>query len=408
MQPLTTEVVRAQGIVTERRAAALSAQRRADRQDPPGSDCRSGRIPWPPQASPEWSDWRWQLRHAVTRPSQLAELGLISRDEAEELETVVRTYPMRITPYYLSLIDWGDPSDPLRRQALPSRDELRIDARLQEDPLEEELHSPLAALVHRYPDRVLILTNTFCPVLCRHCTRKRLMRGKPFYADRQTLSAAISYVARNPRVHDVLLSGGNPLCLSARRLDWLLASLSAIPHVEVIRIGSREPAVLPQRLFDPNLREVLARHRRKLWVNTQFNHPRELTDAAAEAIETLLLLGIPVNNQTVLLRGVNDDVEVLYQLFRGLLRLKVRPYYLLHADATQGTAHFRTSVFRGMELVESLRGQLSGLGIPLYIVDSPKLGKLPIVPTYARPCDDGYVELHKPSRGTIRYPDGAP
>ncbi|MDZ7373361.1 MAG: KamA family radical SAM protein [candidate division KSB1 bacterium] len=367
---------------------------------------RSHAETWPPSDSPEWRDWRWQLRNAVTRPEQLAELGLLSWEEAERLQPVVRVYPMRVVPYYLSLIDWGDPRDPLRLQALPAAEELVIDPRLVRDPLEEERHSPLPGVVHRYPDRVLLITNTFCPVLCRHCTRKRLMAGRPLYASRSHLEQAIAYIASHPQVHDVLISGGNPLSLSPRRLDWLLRELAALPHVEVIRIGSREPATLPQRVLDPELQEVLRRHRRKLWLNTQFNHPRELTELAAEALDSLLSLGIPVNNQTVLLRGVNDSEEVLYELFRGLLRLKVRPYYLLHADPTQGTSHFRTSVFRGMELVESLRGRLSGLGIPVYVVDSPRLGKLPIVPTYACQGPEGYLELRKGSAPTVLYPDG--
>jgi len=365
-----------------------------------------GNSPWAAVPDELWRDWRWQLRNSVVAPAELAALGLLSPDQAADLERVVRVYPMRATPYYLSLVDWEDPEDPIRTQALPSPQELVVDPRLEDDPLAEERYSPVPNVVHRYPDRVLLLVNTFCPVICRHCTRKRLMRGAPRFAARKQLERALAYIERQPRVHDVLLSGGNPLSSSLARLDWLLSKFSSIEHVEVIRIGTREPVTLPQRLLDPDLLSVLRRHRAKLWMNTHFNHPREVTPLAAEAIENVLQLGIPVNNQTVLLRGVNDDRDTLYQLFRALLRIKVRPYYLLHADATQGTAHFRTSVLRGMQILESLRGELSGLGIPVYVVDSPRLGKLPIAPQYAFPCGGGYVELRKPGSPPVRYPDG--
>ncbi len=340
----------------------------------------------------EWDSWQWQLAHAVRKTEDLRQYLNLSPEEEAILRSVESVYPIMATPYYLSLIDPYDPNDPVRKQVIPSPEELGQHA--CEDPLDEEKDSPVPGLTHRYPDRVLVVVTNFCPVWCRHCTRKRLWKHhacKRAYTLRN-LPAMLDYIRAHPEIRDVILSGGDPLTLPTPTLERILAQLRAIPHVEIIRIGSRVPVTLPQRLWDEQLLSVLDRYG-PIWVNTHFNHPKEITPEAARAVDNLLRAGVPVNNQSVLLAGVNDDVRVMRELMTGLIRIKVRPYYLYHCDPAQGVMHFRTSLTKGLEIMEGLRGHVSGLAVPTYVVDAPGgAGKIPVMPNYMVSwAEDGVV-----------------
>ncbi len=316
--------------------------------------------------------WQQSLRNSLTDPLQLASRFAI---DPTPLRAVARRYPLRITPYYLGLLE--GPGDPLWRQCVPDPAELETDDLLS-DPLSEAHLSPVPGLIHRYPDRALLLTTATCALYCRFCTRKRSI-GCSAGSQPADFSAALAYIARTPALREVILSGGDPLLLDDERLDDLLSRLRAIPHVETIRIHSRVPVVLPERIT-LRLCCLLQRHH-PLYLNTHFNHPRELTPAAAEACQRLADAGIPLGNQSVLLRGVNDDAETLRTLFRGLLRLRVRPYYLHHGDLVAGTAHLRTTIESGLSLVAALRNTLPGMAIPQYVIDLPGgRGKVPLLP----------------------------
>ena len=316
--------------------------------------------------------WQQSLRDSLTDPLQLATRFAI---DPAPLLAVARRYPLRITPYYLELLE--GPGDPLWRQCIPDPAELVTD-NLTTDPLSEAHLSPVPGLIHRYPDRALILATASCAVYCRFCTRKRSVGGNNS-SHPADFTAALSYIERTPALREVILSGGDPLLLDDDRLDDLLGRLRAIPHVETIRIHSRVPVVLPERI-STRLCTILQRHH-PLYLNTHFNHPRELTPAAGEACQRLADAGIPLGNQSVLLRGVNDEAETLRRLFRGLLRLRVRPYYLHHADLVAGTAHLRTTIETGLTLVAALRGTLPGMAIPQYVIDLPGgRGKVPLLP----------------------------
>ena len=316
--------------------------------------------------------WQHSLRNSLTDARQLASRFAI---DPAPLLTVAQRYPLRITPYYLDLLQ--GPGDPLWRQCVPDPAELAADGLLS-DPLSEARLSPVPGLVHRYPDRALLLTTATCAVYCRFCTRKRAI-GCSSGDQGADFTAALAYISKTPALHEVILSGGDPLLLNDDRLDDLLCRLRAIPHVETIRIHSRVPVVLPERITE-KLAALLGRHH-PLYLNTHFNHPRELTPEAAEACQRLAAAGIPLGNQSVLLRGVNDDAETLRSLFRGLLRLRVRPYYLHHGDLVAGTAHLRTSIERGLQLVAALRNTLPGMAIPQYVIDLPGgRGKVPLLP----------------------------
>jgi len=326
----------------------------------------------------DWRNWRWQLRHSRPAPRTLERLAGIAPRDRRRWRALLRRYPCRITPYYGALVRWDDPADPLRRQCLPDLAELDTPAPGGADPLGEHAHLVAPGLVQRYPDRALALTTGDCALFCRHCTRKNLWQyGRPA-PTRGFLRRLAAAVARRPAVREVIVSGGDPLLLDDDRLDAFLAALRAIPHVEVLRIGTRAPAVLPMRIT-PALCARLARHR-PLWINTQFNHPRELTPEAAEACGRLVRAGLPVSNQAVLLRGVNDDLDTLKALCNGLQRLSVRPYYLFQCDAVRGAGHFSTPWRRGIELAERLRAELGGLSAPLFVADLPGGGgKVPLL-----------------------------
>ena len=337
--------------------------------------------PWSDLPISEWQDWRWQMRNRIMDMDSLSRVLTPTQSERDAYIESTDYFRMSITPHYAALMDPTDENCPIRRQIIPSPGELENYAGMLEDPLDEENHSPVAGLVHRYPDRALIYTNHTCPVYCRHCTRKRKVGDPKSSPGRSALRDAIKYIAEHKEIHDVLLSGGEPLSLSDRNLDALLGDLNSIEHLDIIRIGTRNPVTLPQRIT-PELCAVLGRYR-SIYINTHFNHPKECTEAAAHALNQLADAGCVLGNQMVLLKGINDNVETVYQLNRWLLRNRCRPYYMLHCDLTPGVSHFRTSTEAGLEILRGLRGRLSGLAIPQYVIDLPGGGgKIPLVPDY--------------------------
>lgn len=330
---------------------------------------------------PEWYDWRWQVRNRITTVERLKGVVSLDPDEERSIRECLFTFRMAITPYYASLIDRGDPACPIRRQAVPSPHELRRRPAEMVDPLAEDANSPVPGIIHRYPDRVLFVVTDQCAMYCRHCTRRRFVGHNDRPATLAHLERGIAYIRSHEEVRDVLVSGGDPLLLSEARLDWLLGRLRAIPHVEVIRIGTRVPAVLPMRVTDALCR-VISRHH-PVYINVHFNHPRELTPEAARACAALADAGVPLGNQTVLLRGINDCPTVMKRLMHGLLKMRVRPYYLYQCDMSVGLEHFRTPISTGIEMMELLRGHTSGLAVPTFVVDAPGGGgKVPIGPQY--------------------------
>jgi lysine 2,3-aminomutase len=350
-----------------------------------------------------WTDWRWQTQNSVRSVRQLRTLLTFSPAELEAIGRIESEYKLAIPPYYFSLIDPDDPADPIRLQSVPSPLEAESGFEL-DDPLEEDKDSPVPGLTHRYPDRALLITTPNCSMYCRYCTRKRatLTRGgwEGISADDERM---IDYVRRTECIRDVIVSGGDPLTLPVGKLRYYLENLKAIDHVDVIRIGTRVPVTLPQRLFDQELVDLLA-SAEKVYIQTHFNHPREITPEAARVVKALLKAGMPVNNHSVLLKGVNDDLGTMRELLRGLLRIKARPYYIFHCDPVTGAGHFRTSVWKGLEIMEGLRGHMSGIGIPTYVVDSPHGGgKIPMMPNYLVSMADDAVVLRNYEGMLIRY-----
>ena len=329
----------------------------------------------------DWNDWKWHFRNRITSVKELSRFIPLSDKEQSQLKLVTAKYPLAITPYYLSLINLDDPDDPIRKQAIPSIEEISMGAMGMEDPLEEKRDSVVPGLVHRYPDRVLMVLTDICPMLCRHCTRKREWHNGGWVRNDEEIEAMLDYIRRTPEVRDVIISGGDPLTLSTERLESILARVRAIEHVEIIRIGTRFPVVLPQRI-DAELCNMLSKYG-PIWLNTHFNHFNEITPESARACDRLLRAGVPVNNQCVLMRGVNDTVEKQMKLCHGLLKTKVRPYYLFQCDEVQGTEHLRTPVETGIKIMEGLRGHTSGLALPTFVIDLPfGGGKVPINPEY--------------------------
>ncbi|MBI2874957.1 MAG: lysine 2,3-aminomutase [Firmicutes bacterium] len=347
----------------------------------------------------DWRDWRWQLRNAVTTISRLAEIIRLTPVESGSLKRVLRETFLSITPYYAGLMDPDDPECPIRRQAVPALQELEHGPADLDDPLHEDEDSPVPRLTHRYPDRVLLLVTNKCSMYCRHCTRRRFI-GSDLASDvvtRGQIREAIAYIRSHPEIRDVLLSGGDALMMSDSRVEEIIAELRAIPHVEIIRLGTRMPVVLPYRITG-ELCAMLRRYH-PIWVNTHFNHPREVTAEAREACERLADAGIPLGNQSVLLKGVNDSPQVMRELVHLLVRMRVRPYYLYQCDLSRGLEHFRTPVAAGIEIVESLRGHTSGFCVPTYVVDAPGGGgKIPVGPNY--------VLSHSASKVILRNYEG--
>ena len=319
--------------------------------------------------------WQKHLQASITRPGEITRRFGV---DPAPLEEVADRYPMRVTPYYQSLIK--EVGDPIWRQAVPDALEIE-DAVCVADPLEEENQSPVPNLVHRYPDRVLFLVSSECSMYCRFCTRKRKVGGEEMRISSATIDAGIAYIAEHPEIRDVIISGGDPLLLADEKLDAILGRVRAIPHVEIIRIGSRVPVVLPMRIT-PALVRVLRKYH-PLFLNTHFNHPDEITEQAAKACARLADAGIPLGNQSVLMRGINDDPLVMKRLMQKLLAIRVRPYYIYQADLVQGTNHFRTSVEEGLDIIRGLRGHTTGMAVPAFVIDAPGGGgKIPLLPDY--------------------------
>lgn len=335
-------------------------------------------------AASKWTDWHWQLRHSITKVETFEKLLDMRLEpiEKRKVELTLKKFPLSTTPYYLSLIDRSDfRNDPVFRQAFPDPQELEIDKCDMVDPLAEDQDSPAPGITHRYPDRVLFHVSNVCAMYCRHCTRKRKVGDVDSIPDRNQLRAGLDYIRNSPSVRDVLLSGGDPLMLSDAFLDWILTELRQIEHVQVVRIGSRMPVVLPYRITD-GLVEMLKKHQ-PLWLNTHFNHPREITSSSRAALRKLADAGIPLGNQSVLLAGVNDCQRIIKSLVHKLVENRVRPYYLYQCDLSEGLSHFRTPVGKGVEIMESLIGHTSGFSVPTYVIDAPGGGgKIPLTPNY--------------------------
>jgi lysine 2,3-aminomutase len=374
-----------------------------DDDEPPSSPRRHPF--WEDVPQRQWDDWRWQMQSAIRSVRQLRTLLDFTDEDLEVIGRLEADYKLVIPPYYFSLIDPNNPADPIRLQSVPSPREAENPSGYElEDPLEEDKDSPVPGVTHRYLDRALLVTTPACSMYCRFCTRKRstLTRGGWETVTRDD-RRMIEYVAKHTEIRDVIVSGGDPLTLPTSKLRFFLESLGRIKHVDVIRIGTRVPVTLPQRLYDQELIDLLGSVG-KVWIQTHFNHPREITPEAKRACNALLHAGMPVNNHTVLLQGVNDNLETMRNLMRGLLRIKVRPYYLFHCDPVVGAGHFRTSVWKGIEIMEGLRGHMSGLGIPTYVIDSPHGGgKLPVGPNYLISASDDAVVLRNFEGQIVRY-----
>jgi len=360
---------------------------------------------FPDASLAEWNDWRWQLRARVKTLQDLARIIRLSEDEATAISSHKGSLPVGVTPYYAHLFDEFDPAQGLRRTHVPVNGEYLRAPGEADDPLGEDHDAAVPGLVHRYPDRVLFLTTGFCSTYCRYCTRSRMV-GEPggeYSFSMPQWERALDYLRAHTEVRDVLLSGGDPLTLHDDKLDWLLTRLREIKHIEFVRIGSKVPVVLPQRITK-DLTRMLRRHR--IWMSIHFTHPDELTPEVTESCDRLADAGIPLGSQTVLLKGVNDEVAIMKQLVHGLLMRRVKPYYLYQCDPITGSSHFRTSVDKGLEIIAGLRGHTTGYAVPTYVIDAPGGGgKIPLIPDYVvgRQGDD--LLLRNFEGGTYRYTD---
>ncbi len=359
-----------------------------------------------------WRDWHWHLRHSVRDLDTVEKILGITFPETQrrELERTLEKFPLSVTPYYMSLIDPANyANDPVFRQAVPSACELNVEPHDMADPLAEDKDSPAPLITHRYPDRVLFHISNVCSMYCRHCTRKRKVGDVDSIPSDDQFEAGLDYIRKTPAVRDVLLSGGDPLMLPDERLDHVLGALREIPHVEIVRIGTRMPVVLPFRITD-KLVTMLRKHH-PLWINTHFNHPRELTASARQALARLADAGIPLGNQSVLLAGVNDCPRIMKTLVQRLVRNRVRPYYLYQCDLAEGLDHFRTPVGKGIEILENLIGHTTGLCVPTYVIDAPGGGgKIPVMPNYLLSWSTNRVVLrnYEGVITTYKEPDSYP
>jgi len=355
----------------------------------------------------EWCDWRWQLKNRITDMETMSRIIELSPEERDAMagRTIL---PLAVTPYYASLLPRQDATHPVRRSVIPVRAERVCSPGEADDPLAEDHDSPIPGLVHRYPDRVLFLVTGFCSTCCRYCTRSRMVgNGKDSGGNPQHWQQVLAYIEATPSVRDVLLSGGDPLTLTDGKLEWLLSMLRRIPHVELVRIGTKAPVVVPQRIT-PSLVRMLKRYH-PLWMSIHFTHPEELTPEVAQACARLADAGIPLGSQTVLLRGINDDVETMKRLVHGLVRIRVRPYYIYQCDPITGSAHFRTSVQTGLDIVRGLRGHTTGYAVPTYVIDAPGGGgKIPLLPDYVVGREGDDLVLRNYEGNIYRYPDPLP
>ena len=367
------------------------------------ADWFEGQGLWQQVRKENWQDWIWQLKNRLTTVEQLEQFMTLTPEERAGCHFADKKLSLAITPYFFNLIDREDPNCPIRKQVIPRAGEMQISSGEQLDSLGEDEHSPVPGLVHRYPDRVLFLVTDRCAAYCRYCTRSRLVSNAQDYNFHPEFEQGLRYIEAHPEVRDVLLSGGDPLLLSDRKLEHVLSRLREIPHVEFIRIGSRIPVFLPQRIT-PELCALLKKYG-PVWMSIHVNHPKELTVEAAEACDRLARAGIPLGNQSVLLAGVNDDAEVMKALVHRLLRMRVRPYYLYQMDLITGGAHFKVDVRKGIEIIEALRGHTTGYAVPQYVIDAPGGGgKVPMNPDYLEKITDDEVVFRNFEGRKFRYP----
>lgn len=358
---------------------------------------------WQHIPATDWGDWAWQLKNRITSVEQLEQLMTLTPAEKAGCAHADHKLALAITPYFFNLIDRDDPDCPIRRQLIPRGEESIVSDGEMLDSLGEDEHSPVAGLVHRYPDRVLFLVTDRCAAYCRYCTRSRLVSNAQDYNFHPEFEQGLRYIESHPGIRDVLLSGGDPLLLSDRKLEHLLARLRAIRHVEFIRIGSRIPVFLPQRIT-PALCDIFRRYG-PVWMSIHVNHPREATAELKDACERLSFAGVPLGNQSVLLRGVNDDADVMKALVHRLLRMRVRPYYLYQMDLITGGSHFKVDVRKGIEIIRALRGHTTGYAVPQYVIDAPGGGgKVPINPDYVEAVTEDEIVLRNYEGLRFRYP----
>ncbi len=357
-------------------AGAVPVHRNVLSRFPPGP-----RSIWESESAARWNDWHWQQRERITRLSELEKVIRVTPEERQACAETEAEFRMGITPYYAALMDPQDPRCPVRLQAVPTMGEMQIAPADLEDPLAEERDMPVPGVTHRYPDRVLFYTTHNCPVYCRHCTRKRKVADPTSAAAKKQLEDGLAYIEKHEEIRDVVISGGDPLSLSDERLDYILGRLRAMPHIEIFRLGTRNLVTLPQRITDDFARMLRAHH--PVYVNTHFNHPKECTAEAYEAARKLADAGCVIGNQMVLLKGVNDDPEIVKELNHKLLLMRIRPYYIYQCDLAKGISHFRTPVETGIRIIQALRGHTSGLAVPHFVVDAPNGGgKIPVNPDY--------------------------
>lgn len=360
---------------------------------------------FPTTTDAEWLDWKWQVKNSITSTKQLQEFISLNIKEKNFYFINEDSLPLRITPYYASLLEEKPRQNSIRKCVIPLEDEyIKTDGE-SSDPLCEEEDSPLPNIVHRYPDRVLFLVTGFCSTYCRYCTRSRMVaKEQHFTYGKSDMERAFQYIESHKEIRDVLLSGGDPLTLGNQQLDYILSRLRKIPHIEFIRIGTKVPAVLPQRIT-PSLVNVIKKHH-PVWISIHFTHPMEITPEVKEACERLADAGIPLGSQTVLLKGINDEVSIMKKLVHELLKIRVRPYYLYQCDPIAGSSHFRTSIERGLEIIQGLRGFTTGYAVPTYVVDAPGGGgKIPLLPEYFVGKEGGYTLLKNYSGKVYKYPD---
>jgi lysine 2,3-aminomutase len=383
----------------------MTAKRRVLKMNPQGREFRDHFFP---QATDEqWSDWRWQIQHRIRDLDTVRKMIRLTTEEEKALELAGKMLPMGVTPHYMGLVSPTDPDQAIRRSVIPTVYEMRRCPGEADDPLGEEHQSPVPGLVHRYPDRVLFLATDFCSTYCRYCTRSRVVGHGAITPNTRRLQLMFDYIRKTPQIRDVLISGGDPLTLSDDRLEYILSNLRAIPHVEIIRLGTKVPAVLPQRIT-PQLVRMLRKYH-PLWMSLHFTHPDECCFETAKACGMLADAGIPLGSQTVLLKGINDSADVMLSLVHELMKMRVKPYYLYQCDPISGSEHFRTPVDKGVEIIRHMRGFTSGYAIPTYVIDAPGGGgKIPISPDYVQGKDEkGNLLLKNYEGKPYQYPDYA-
>ena len=356
--------------------------------------------------SSDWNNWKWQFKNRITDVAGLEKVIRLSDGEKENISKCLKNFRMAVTPYYASLMDPDDPKCPIRMQAVPTIDETYILPCDRDDPLNEEGDSPVKNIVHRYPNRVLFTVTHMCSMYCRHCTRRRMVGEEDRIISDAELNEAVGYIAKTPQIQDVLTSGGDPLTMSDAALEKIISRVREIKHVGVIRIGTRVPVVMPMRIT-PGLVSMLKKYQ-PIWINTHFNHPKEVTPEAVAACARIVDAGIPLGNQSVLLRGVNDDVDTMRELLLKLVSARVRPYYLYQCDLSNGIGHFRTRVEKGAEIIQALTGTISGYAVPKFVIDAPGGGgKVPVNPEYVISMDEKEVVMRNYKGDIYKYPQPA-